>query len=81
MEEPDFDKETFDLLWAEGSINILGVEEAISKWKSLIRKGGKIAFSEAVWLTDKRSDEAEDFWLTEYPGMKNEAEICRILHG
>ncbi|EHQ35137.1 class I SAM-dependent methyltransferase [Methanoplanus limicola] len=79
MEELDFDKETFDLLWAEGSIFILGVEEAISKWKSLIRKGGKIAFSEAVWLTDKRSDEAEEFWLTEYPGMKNEAEICRIL--
>ncbi|UUX93800.1 class I SAM-dependent methyltransferase [Methanoplanus endosymbiosus] len=79
MDELDFKEEIFDILWAEGSIFILGVEEAVSKWKSLLKPGGKIAFTEAVWITEERTAVAEEFWLNGYPGMKNEEEICHIL--
>ena len=79
MDELPFEKEKFDLIWAEGSIFIIGIETGIKKWKSLLKPGGKIAFTDAVWFTDTPSPEVETFWQQEYPDIKREDEVCRIL--
>lgn len=37
MEFPD---ESFDIVWSEGSIHVIGFEKGLQEWKRLIRPGG-----------------------------------------
>ncbi len=37
MEFPD---ESFDIIWAEGSINVIGFEKGLQDWKRLLKPGG-----------------------------------------
>lgn len=57
------------LIWAEGSIYLVGIERALAIWRPWLRPGGCIAFSDFVWWTDDPSEEASEFWATEYPDM------------
>lgn len=61
---------TFDLLWCEGAAYIMGVPQALEAWRPLLRPGGHLAFSEAVWLTDRPGALARGFW-EEYPDMRD----------
>jgi len=79
MDELPFENGRFDLIWAEGSMFIIGIENAINNWKKLLKPGGKIAFTDAVWFTDNPSPVMERFWKQEYPGMMREDGVCRIL--
>jgi ubiquinone/menaquinone biosynthesis C-methylase UbiE len=36
----DFPDESFDIIWAEGSISIIGFEQGLKKWRRLLRPGG-----------------------------------------
>jgi len=69
MHTLDFPTGCFDLLWAEGSAYIMGVEEALAKWHPLLRDGGYLFLSDAVWLTRTPSKACQDYWRIEYPGM------------
>jgi SAM-dependent methyltransferase len=42
----------WDMIWAEGSAYIIGVERAMRDWRRLLRPGGVLVFSEMVWRTD-----------------------------
>ena len=64
-----------DLIWAEGSIYLVGIERALAIWRPWLRPGGCIAFSDFVWWTDDPSEEASEFWATEYPDMATEVSI------
>jgi ubiquinone/menaquinone biosynthesis C-methylase UbiE len=64
-----FDKESFDVIWAEGSIFIIGVEAGLKAWQPLLRDGGTIAFTEASWLRDDVPKELRDYWLETYPAI------------
>ena len=57
---------TFDLIWAEGSIYIIGFEKGLREWRRLLKPGGYIAVSEISWLTDSRPAEVEDYWVADY---------------
>ncbi len=59
---------TYDLIWSMGAVYIPGVNTALRRWKPHLGPGGKIAFSEIVWLTDTPPIEAQDFWAS-YPAM------------
>jgi SAM-dependent methyltransferase len=61
---------TFDLLWCEGGAYLLGVAEALASWQPLLRPGGWIAFTEAVFLRDDLPSPVRSFWA-DYPGMQS----------
>lgn len=67
----DLPDESFDTIWCETSIYVMGVENALKAWKRLLRPAGYLVFNDLVWLTDNRSQEARDFWVNEYPDMQN----------
>jgi len=71
MDTLPFPAGSFDLLWAEGSIFIMGVERGITAWRDFIRPGGYLAFTEAVWFTDAPSAEVKRFWQEVYPDIKD----------
>lgn len=65
-----FSPSSFDCVWAEGSAYIMGVEQALTQWRPLLKEGGYMVLSDLVWLTDSPSDEAVAFWQGEYPDMQ-----------
>ena len=65
-----FEEASFDLVWAEGSAYIMGVEQALKQWKLLLKSNGFMVVSDLVWLTDSPSNEAVQFWKDEYPDMQ-----------
>lgn len=40
MFEVDFPDESFDVIWAEGSISVIGFERGLKEWRRLIKSGG-----------------------------------------
>ncbi len=71
MAEPPFPDHSFDLVWSEGAIYNVGVEQGLKRWRRLLDTGGFVAFTEVTWLSDKPPQKAVDFWATEYPAMTN----------
>lgn len=70
MTELPFPKGSFDLIWAEGSAYIMGVENALAEWKSFLREKGYLVISDMVWRTDAPSKESIEFWNHEYPDIQ-----------
>jgi SAM-dependent methyltransferase len=69
----DLGGETFDLVWAEGSAFIMGIPEALGAWRSFLKPGGALGFTELTWLADGAPDECKEFFAAEYPQMTDEA--------
>jgi len=67
MTEMDFPKENFDIIWAEGSIFIIGFEQGLREWKKFIKKNGYLAVHEMTWLKDNPPKEISDYWERVYP--------------
>lgn len=47
MDDLPFPGASFDLLWAEGSIFIIGFSEGLVSWRRLLRPGGYLCLTEA----------------------------------
>lgn len=69
MRQLDFEPASFDCIWAEGCMYIVGVENGLNLWKPLLKKNGVIAFTEATWLRDDIPEEVKKFWKSNYPAI------------
>ncbi|TQS40011.1 SAM-dependent methyltransferase [Cryptosporangium phraense] len=63
-----------DLLWAEGSAYLIGVDHALELWRPLLAPGGRIVLTEAEWLSPDPAPGARAFWDAGYPAMRTTAE-------
>ncbi len=63
--------ESFDLIWCEGALFILGFEEGLRTLRPLLRGPGVVVVTEAVWLHRLVEVPAEvrAFWTEGYPPM------------
>ncbi len=78
MFELRFD-ETFDAIWSEGAIYIMGFEEGLRAWRPLLKPGGYIAVTELSWLKPDPPQEIRDFWTEAYPGAESiEGNLKRV---
>jgi ubiquinone/menaquinone biosynthesis C-methylase UbiE len=78
MHKLKYDPESFDALWCEGAIYLIGVEQGLRKWHRLLKKDGYIAFTDAVWLKNNPPYEVSRFWL-EYPGMTTAKKLEKVI--
>jgi SAM-dependent methyltransferase len=70
MFDPPFPDGTFDIVWSEGAIYIMGFENGLRSWKRLLKPGGILAVTEAVWLrSDPPPADLAEFWNAGYPAM------------
>jgi SAM-dependent methyltransferase len=80
MRSLEFPPASFDLIWCEGAAYFMGVRHALGSWRSLLKPGGKLALSEAVWLRPDPPEEVRRIWSADYPGMgMGTVETCRDL--
>lgn len=70
---------SFDLIWCEGAIYIMGFAEGLAAWRPLLRPGGCVAVTEVSWLVDDPPAEIQEFWAAAYPGMTSvEGNLKRV---
>lgn len=69
MFDMNFPEEYFDIIWAEGSIFIIGFEQGLNEWKKFIKKNGYLAIHEMTWLKDDPPKEISDYWKKVYPAI------------
>jgi ubiquinone/menaquinone biosynthesis C-methylase UbiE len=76
----DFKDKSFDVIWSEGAIYIIGFEKGIKSWKPLLKKSGYLVVSEVSWLKPDAPKELKSFWEECYPAIqdiKGNLEIIR----
>ena len=78
MNKMDFDNESFDLIWSEGAIYLMGFKNGLEKIRRFLRPGGYIAVTEAVWLKPDPPVEVVKFW-EEYPEIGNIDEKLKVI--
>jgi SAM-dependent methyltransferase len=69
MAEPGLPPASFDLIWSEGALYNIGIEKALRVCHELLRPGGYIAFTDAVWRRDNPPPEVKAGFEADYPAM------------
>lgn len=62
---------SFDLVWCEGAIFVLGFEQGLRTLRPLLRGHGVVVLSEAAWLrpVDEVPADVRAFWVEAYPAI------------
>jgi SAM-dependent methyltransferase len=61
--------ESVDLIWSEGALYNIGIENALRICHTLLRPGGHLAFTDAVWRKDNPPQEIKASFDQDYPDM------------
>lgn len=69
MARPDLPPGTFDLVWSEGALYSVGLENALSVCHRLLRPGGALAFTDAIWRRPSPPPEVQASFDLDYPTM------------
>lgn len=81
MGEPPFAPHSFDLVWCEGAIYLVGFEEGLRRWRPLVKPGGCVAVSHVAWLVESPPRRAVEFWTCEATGIRSVSEDLLTLRG
>jgi SAM-dependent methyltransferase len=73
--------ERYDLVWAEGSLFVMGFAEGIALCHELLRPGGVAAVSDAVWLRPDAPAECREYFAGIYPAMADIDAQADIIRG
>jgi ubiquinone/menaquinone biosynthesis C-methylase UbiE len=79
MEDMSFDEGSFHLVWAEGSIYIMGFRNGLTAWRRFLKPDGALAVTEASWLVDSPPEDVKTFWQEAYPAMQTVAGNTEII--
>jgi DNA-binding transcriptional MerR regulator/ubiquinone/menaquinone biosynthesis C-methylase UbiE len=74
-----FPDRSFDLLWGEGIVFVLGMERALREWRRLLRPGGWLAVSEAFLADGPLPEEPRAFWQRVYPEALTREGIAELF--
>ncbi|MCQ2236423.1 MAG: class I SAM-dependent methyltransferase [Bacteroidales bacterium] len=61
MDALPWEKESLDVIWAEGSIYNIGFERGLGYWHDFLKPSGILALTDCCYLLDERPD--DDGWL------------------
>jgi len=71
MLEMDFKPETFDVVWSEGAIFVMGFRNGLEKCHQILKNKGFFVVSEAVLLLPNLPKPLQIFWDDIYPEIKD----------
>jgi len=79
MSDMELTEKSFDLIWSEGALYIIGFEQGLALCHSLLVPDGLLAVSELCWLRPDPPSECRHFFKNEYPDMANiETRVSQI---
>lgn len=79
MANPDQPPESFDLIWSEGALYNIGISNALRICRTLLRPGGYLAFTDAVWRKEDPPPEVKAGFDLDYPAMGRVEDILLMM--
>jgi SAM-dependent methyltransferase len=79
MFEMSFLDESFDIVWAEGSIYLIGFERGLKEWRQFIKPNGFLVVHEMTWLRPEPPQEICNYWKEMYPGIRTVPENVELI--
>jgi SAM-dependent methyltransferase len=74
MSAVPFREGSFDILWAEGAIHIIGLERGLQEWRPLLKPTGFVVIHEMCWLMPDPPAAIRDRWRMAFPGIGTAAD-------
>ena len=71
---------SFDVVWAEGAIYIIGFEKGLTAWRRLLKSPGFLVVHEMCWLRPDPPAEIRDYWVRMYSGITTVPENIEMIH-
>ncbi len=71
MFEMDFKNDTFDIIWSEGALYIMGFQNGLKKCNQLLKNKGYLVVNEAVLFLPNLPKPLKEFWDEAYPDIKD----------
>lgn len=62
MMEMGFEDESFDVIWAEASLHVVGFEAGLDIARRLLKPGGFLVIHEMAWVRPNPPRELADYW-------------------
>ena len=66
----DYEDGSFDLIWCEGAIFVIGFEKGLREWRRLLTAKGYLVVSELSMLQLNSLEEVSKFFMKWYPAIK-----------
>ena len=79
MEALPFAPESFDLVWCEGGLYNAGFRRGLEISRDVLKPGGHLAATEAVWLEPEPAEEVRRWWESEYPCITSVEECVQAI--
>ena len=79
MLDMNFEEGIFDIIWSEGALYIMGFQNGLNLCRQLLKDKGYLAVTELVYTVSDPPDAVVEYFLTEYPDIKNIAENVEII--
>ncbi len=79
MTAMDFKKESFDIIWAEGSIFVVGLEKGLKEWWTLLKPNGFIALTDIFWFKPNPPRELKDYFDQQHCHMMDLEEASSVI--
>jgi ubiquinone/menaquinone biosynthesis C-methylase UbiE len=65
-----FEDSSFDVVWSEGAIFVIGFEKGLREWRRLLTPDAYVIVSEMSWLKHDAPQEAKTYITQVYPPIK-----------
>lgn len=76
---PGLSPGTFDLIWSEGALYNVGIDNALQICRGLLRPDGYLAFTDAVWRKKNPPPEVKASFDFDYPAMGTVSDILAAI--
>ena len=71
MLDMDFAEESFDIIWSEGALYLMGFQNGLKRCHQFLKKNGHLAVTELVYTTPNPPEPVVEYLEREYPDIKN----------
>jgi ubiquinone/menaquinone biosynthesis C-methylase UbiE len=76
----DFEVKSFDVIWCEGAVFVVGFERGLREWGKFLVDNGYFVVSELCWIDPNPPREIKDYMLEVlYPSVKTLRENLQII--
>lgn len=79
MRRLDFPPGSFDLIWSEGAVCVMGFEAGLREWRRLLVPGGHMAVTEVCWRKPDPPPDCAAFWAQEYPAIRDASALLAVI--
>ena len=71
--------ESFDIIWSEGSVFIIGFENGLGLWKRLLKRNGYLVISDLVWFKRNPPEDAVKFFSAEGANVTYYEDLFKVI--